>query len=178
MVTCDSYDFLAEIPVKSWSLCRLSSQFGIVDTQLSRDAPAAKFMLGHGARHGFQRCWETNKPGKNQHCQQIHHQIRWGVQRLLCCFDWMVKASSSQLVIAAEMALLSRKAVDKTVWGFFHVIFELKGLSVTWTILICKVSVSPKWNELFSDSWHDYRHTYHSNTLDNSKLLHIPSISP
>ena len=66
MVTCDSYDFLAEIPVKSWSLCRLSSQFGIVDTQLSRDAPAAKFMLGHGARHGFQRCWETNKPGKKK----------------------------------------------------------------------------------------------------------------
>jgi hypothetical protein len=28
-------------------------------------------------------------------------------------------------------------------------------LSVTWTILICKVSVSPKWKKMFSDSWHD-----------------------
>ena len=90
----------------------------------------------------------TNKPGKNIKSDR-------GVQRLLCCFNWMVPASSSQLVIAAEMALLSRKAVDETVWGLFHAIFALKGLSVTWTILICKVSVSPKWKKMFSDSWHD-----------------------
>lgn len=97
MATCDSYDFLAEIPVKSWSLCRLSSQFGIVDTQLSRDAPAAKFMLGHGARHGFQRCWNSqinlgkisNQIGGCSACcvaligwfQRHHHslslQLRW-----------------------------------------------------------------------------------------------------